>query len=205
MANLHSKGELLEYLRRRQRSGEGYASLGELGDAYPGARADLEVSLSRAPRAPPAPNRWLPVKGGVKSPPLAPACPPRFPSRLSRPLPTALRQALKSEGLLFGLPAADSQRKEVFYPVDQQLQLRVDVDVQVCTAGHAGHAGRTGHAALTCWQQQALLPRPLTPCPSLPCVSSLLIASQELWLSVGDTLPEEDEEMAAELQKIGGC
>ena len=28
---------------RRERQGEGYASLGELGDAYPGAKADLEV------------------------------------------------------------------------------------------------------------------------------------------------------------------
>lgn len=45
VANVRSKAEVLEYLRRRERSGEGYASLGELQDAYPGAAADLEVLL----------------------------------------------------------------------------------------------------------------------------------------------------------------
>ena len=65
-------------------------------------------------------------------------------------------QALKREGLLLGLPAADSSRREVFYPVDQRLQLAVDTDLQ------------------------------------------------ELWMTVGEQLPEEEEEVAAELAKIGG-
>lgn len=105
VANVRSKQEVLEYLRRRERQGEGYAALGELQDAYPGVRQDLE--------------------------------------------------ALKKEGLLLSLPAGDGQRKEVYYPVDMRLQLKVDADLQ------------------------------------------------ELWLSLGDQLPEEDEEMAAELHKIG--
>ena len=45
MANVRSKAELLDYLRRRERQGEGYAALGELADAYPGARQDLEVGI----------------------------------------------------------------------------------------------------------------------------------------------------------------
>ena len=65
-------------------------------------------------------------------------------------------QALKREGLLLGLPAADSSRREVFYPVDQRLKLAV-------------------HSEL-----------------------------QQLWLAVGEGLPEEGEEVAAELAKIGG-
>ena len=40
---MKSKAEVLEYLRRRERQGEGYAALGKLQDAYPGARQDLEV------------------------------------------------------------------------------------------------------------------------------------------------------------------
>ena len=43
VANVRNKAELLDYLRRRERQGEGYAALGELADAYPGARQDLEV------------------------------------------------------------------------------------------------------------------------------------------------------------------
>ncbi|PSC73507.1 transcription initiation factor IIE subunit beta [Micractinium conductrix] len=105
VANLHSKQELIDYLRRRERQGEGYAALGELQDAYPAARSDLE--------------------------------------------------ALKKEGLLFSLPAGDAQRKEVFYPVDTRMQLKVDADLQ------------------------------------------------EMWLSLGAQLPEDEDEMAAELQKIG--
>lgn len=105
VANVRSKQELLEHLRRRERQGEGYAALGELADAYPGARQDLE--------------------------------------------------ALKREGQLLSLPAADPQRKEVYYPVDHRLTLRVDADLQ------------------------------------------------ELWLSLGDQLPDDEEEVAAELQKIG--
>lgn len=53
VANVHNKAELLDYLRRRERQGEGYAALGELADAYPGARQDLEVGCNRClhPRA----------------------------------------------------------------------------------------------------------------------------------------------------------
>ena len=40
-------------------------------------------------------------------------------------------QALKREGLVLSLPASDVARKEVFYPVDQRLQMRVDDDLQV--------------------------------------------------------------------------
>ena len=42
-------------------------------------------------------------------------------------------------------------------------------------------------------------------CRCIPAASCLplLAALQELWLSVGEQLPEEDEEMAAELRKIG--
>ncbi|KAL4448542.1 hypothetical protein ABPG75_005761 [Micractinium tetrahymenae] len=105
VANVRNRQELLEYLRRRERQGEGYAALGELQDAYPAAKQDLE--------------------------------------------------ALKRQGLLLSLPAADPQRKEVFYPVDHRMQLRVDADLQ------------------------------------------------ELWLSLGDQLPDDEEEVAAELQKIG--
>ena len=36
-----------------------------------------------------------------------------------------------------------------------------------------------------------------------PCPACRAAALQELWLSVGEQLPEEDEEMAAELRKIG--
>ena len=44
VANVRSKHEVLDYMRRREREGEGYAALGELQDAYPGVRQDLEVS-----------------------------------------------------------------------------------------------------------------------------------------------------------------
>ncbi len=43
VANVHSKQEVLDYLLRRERQGEGYAALGELQDAYPGVVSDLEV------------------------------------------------------------------------------------------------------------------------------------------------------------------
>ncbi|PRW45019.1 transcription initiation factor IIE subunit beta [Chlorella sorokiniana] len=105
VANVRNKAELLDYLRRRERQGEGYAALGELADAYPGARQDLE--------------------------------------------------ALKAERLIVSLPAADPTRKEVFYPIDTKMRVDIDDDLQ------------------------------------------------ELWLSVGEQLPEEVEEMAAELRKIG--
>ncbi len=49
------------------------------------------------------------------------------------------------------------------------------------------------HPALPAWLQSLY--------PSCgPCIPPV----QELWLSVGEQLPEEDEEMAAELRKIGG-
>ena len=41
---MRSKQEVLDYMQRREREGEGYAALGELQDAYPGVRQDLEVS-----------------------------------------------------------------------------------------------------------------------------------------------------------------
>ena len=66
-------------------------------------------------------------------------------------------QALKADGLVLSLPAADTARREMYYPVDQRLHLRVDPDLQ------------------------------------------------ELWLSVGAGLPEEEDEMAAELRKIGAA
>ena len=44
---MRSKQEVLDYMRRREREGEGYAALGELQDAYPGVRQDLEVSVGR--------------------------------------------------------------------------------------------------------------------------------------------------------------
>lgn len=54
MANVRNKAELLDYLRRRERQGEGYAALGELADAYPGARQDLEVRDALLLTIPPA-------------------------------------------------------------------------------------------------------------------------------------------------------
>ena len=56
---MHNKAELLDYLRRRERQGEGYAALGELADAYPGARQDLEVGSSRMATG----NLWLILMG----------------------------------------------------------------------------------------------------------------------------------------------
>ncbi|EFN56136.1 hypothetical protein CHLNCDRAFT_144778 [Chlorella variabilis] len=99
VANVHSKQEVLEYMRRRERQSEGYAALGELQDAYPGVQRDLEE--------------------------------------------------LKKEGLLLSLPAADVTRKEVYYPVDQRIKLR------------------------------------------------------ELWLSIGEQLPDEEDELQEALQQIG--
>jgi 3-polyprenyl-4-hydroxybenzoate decarboxylase len=43
-----------------------------------------------------------------------------------------LLQALKKEGLILSLPAAETTRKEVFYPVDQRIHMKVDADLQVC-------------------------------------------------------------------------
>ncbi|KAL4857776.1 General transcription factor IIE subunit 2 [Chlorella vulgaris] len=105
VANVRSKQEVLDYLLRRERQGEGYAALGELQDAYPGVVSDLE--------------------------------------------------ALKKEGLILSLPAAETTRKEVFYPVDQRIHMKVDADLQ------------------------------------------------ELWQSVGDTLPDEDDELQEELRRVG--
>lgn len=116
VANVRSKQELLEYLRRRERQGEGYAALGELADAYPAARQDLE--------------------------------------------------ALKREGQLLSLPAADPQRKEVFYPVDHRLQLKVDADLQVRGWGAgAALSGRGRQGEDDCWagqghQEEAVWERP---------------------------------------------
>ena len=140
---------------RRERQGEGYASLGELGDAYPGAKADLEV------------GGWVGGWGwgwGGLGGWVLPACHPQAAPTLCRPplsaatsasAAAALLQALKADGLVLSLPAADTSRREMYYPVDQRLHLRVDPDLQ------------------------------------------------ELWLSVGAGLPEEDDELAAELRKIG--
>jgi hypothetical protein len=40
-------------------------------------------------------------------------------------------QELKREGLLLSLPAGEVARKEVFYPVDLKMKLKIDPDVQV--------------------------------------------------------------------------
>ncbi len=42
-----------------------------------------------------------------------------------------LVQELKREGLVLSLPAADVTRKEVYYPVDQRIKMKVDADLQV--------------------------------------------------------------------------
>jgi hypothetical protein len=47
VANVRSKQEVLDYLLRRERQGEGYAALGELQDAYPGVVSDLEVRQAK--------------------------------------------------------------------------------------------------------------------------------------------------------------
>lgn len=45
--------------------------------------------------------------------------------------PARPEQALKREGVVFSLPAAEAARKEVYYPVDQRLTMRVDDDLRV--------------------------------------------------------------------------
>lgn len=161
---MRNKAELLDYMQRRDRQGEGYAALGELGDAYPSARQHLEVGCGCG-----GGGGW---RGGATraaatgtaaaGPALWPALPPAAscqpPSAGSRPPPPPL-QELKREGVVLSLPAADTARKEVFYPVDQRLQLRVDSDVQVCVR------------ACVCMgshRLQGAARPPLAPCSLLP-------------------------------------
>ena len=62
VANVRSKQEVLDYLRRREREREGYAALGELQDAYPGVRQDLEVgviSVGRGSRCSSCSGCWV--------------------------------------------------------------------------------------------------------------------------------------------------
>lgn len=170
MANVKSKAELLDYLRRRERQGEGYAALGELADAYPAARQDLEVRGQFIKQWGVHAQQWLGSAAttlesrvwglgaarAARRPPAVPLplatpsqrCPPPAPA--PEPATTAPRaQALKKEGLIISLPAADATRKEVFYPVDQRMRLRVDQDLQVGPQGGAYQGAQPRFSC--CW------------------------------------------------------
>lgn len=105
------------------------------------------------------------------------------------PSPPPFPQALKKEGLIFSLPAADPTRKEVYYPVDQRLQLQVDAEVQV---GPAEAPAGWGSARL-------LHPS----CMLSPCAAACPL-EQELWRYVTERLPEDEDDVQEELKKIGG-
>lgn len=163
-----------------------------------------------------------------------------------------MRASLKLSCSAFIIRAADVTRKEVYYPVDQRIKLRVDPDLQarrwaLCSRDAAAAAALP---LLLCHCSAAALPPLCCCCCAAAAATGLLLlllvavacawrraegrrcacvdvstagstaerahgsaaqpsacpspVPQELWLSIGEQLPDEEDELQEALQQIGG-
>ena len=98
--------QLFEYMKRREREGEGYASWKDLADAYTGVEADLQV---RGGLGAPGQN------GRASLSPRPPRPPPPFAHGA---------QALRQEGRVLALFSYDlSLQCDIYYPLDPRLDM----------------------------------------------------------------------------------